>query len=313
MPDSRFPFSSFPNGWFALAWSDELTKGAVLPVHAFGKELVVFRGESGAVKVLDAFCPHLGTHLGHGGCVNGETIQCPFHAWRFDGQGACVEIPNATKIPPQAKLGAWTVREQLGAILVHFDHEGRPPQSELPRAEELEGGAWTAPVHYGWTIKTHVQEICENLADVAHFGHLHRLPDAREIEATFGDDCYRMILAADGTTMDMRLYGLSAELSRIELFGDQYFAMKLATPIDEERVHLRVASCTKIKDGESKEDAEQRSQTFKELTAGALLQDVPLWENKRYNQHPLLTSQDGPIGPFRRYAKRFYPAQAQGA
>jgi 3-ketosteroid 9alpha-monooxygenase subunit A len=304
----RFPFSPYPTGWFAVAWSKELGSGAVLPVQAFGKELVLFRSEAGVAKVLDAHCPHLGTHLGYGGCVKGETIQCPFHAWRFDGSGACVEVPNATKIPPNAKLQPWTVREQSGMVLVHYDHANTAPAYELPQAPELAGGEWTAPLHYGWTIKTHVQEICENLADVAHFGHLHMLQGAKEIESHFGDDCYRMVLGADGTVVDMRLYGLSAELSRIELFGDAYFACKLATPIDPEHVHLRIASSTKVKDGESREDAEQRSATFKELTANALLQDVPLWEHKKYRPQPLLSSEDGPIGPFRRWAKRFYPA-----
>ena len=31
----------------------------------------------------DAYCPHLGAHLGHGGIINGECIECPFHAWRW--------------------------------------------------------------------------------------------------------------------------------------------------------------------------------------------------------------------------------------
>ena len=42
---------------------------------------------------IDAFCPHLGAHLGYGGLVEESTIRCPFHAWRFDGTGACVEVP----------------------------------------------------------------------------------------------------------------------------------------------------------------------------------------------------------------------------
>ena len=37
---SRFPFSSFPNGWFAIAYSDELTPGSVKPIKALGRDLV---------------------------------------------------------------------------------------------------------------------------------------------------------------------------------------------------------------------------------------------------------------------------------
>src|SRR3954471_20371471 len=99
---SRFPFSSFPNGWFAIGYSDELAATGVKAVRALGRDLVLYRSESGAARVLDAYCPHLGTHLGHGGTVVRECIRCPFHGWRFDEQGACVEIPDATKVPPRA-------------------------------------------------------------------------------------------------------------------------------------------------------------------------------------------------------------------
>ena len=42
---------------------------------------------SGEVHVMDAFCPHLGAHLGHGGHVDGCEIVCPFHGWQFDADG----------------------------------------------------------------------------------------------------------------------------------------------------------------------------------------------------------------------------------
>ena len=71
----RYPFSPFPNGWFQIAYSDELQPGDVIPVHAVGKHLVLFRTESGAPNVLDAYCPHLGAHLGYGGLIEGEVIR----------------------------------------------------------------------------------------------------------------------------------------------------------------------------------------------------------------------------------------------
>ena len=79
-----------PNGWFAVEWSRELREGDVKPLHYFGEELVLFRTRSGQARVLDAFCAHLGAHLGHGGRVMGETLRCPFHGWQYDGaSGRC--------------------------------------------------------------------------------------------------------------------------------------------------------------------------------------------------------------------------------
>ena len=62
----------------------------------FGQELVLFRGTSGKVIMLDAYCPHMGTHLGRnktsysvvkGQHVEGDSIRCPFHGWRFGPDG----------------------------------------------------------------------------------------------------------------------------------------------------------------------------------------------------------------------------------
>ena len=47
----RFPFP-LPNGWFQVAYSDDLAAGAVVPLHYFESELVLFRTESGAVQVF---------------------------------------------------------------------------------------------------------------------------------------------------------------------------------------------------------------------------------------------------------------------
>ena len=78
-----------PFGWYAVSLSHELAVGEVKPVEYFNRELVVFRTEGGEAKVLDAYCPHLGAHLGHGGTVKGESIACPFHGWQFNGEGEC--------------------------------------------------------------------------------------------------------------------------------------------------------------------------------------------------------------------------------
>ena len=98
----RFPFTSFPIGWFRVAKSSDITPGKVQTLHYFGRELVAFRTEDGKASVFDAHCPHVGAHLGHGGTVIGSTLQCPFHGWRFSGDGTCAAIPYSDKIPATA-------------------------------------------------------------------------------------------------------------------------------------------------------------------------------------------------------------------
>ena len=122
-----------PNGWFAVEWSRDLHEGDVRPLEYFGEELVLFRTRSGEARVLDAFCPHLGAHLGHGGRVMGETIRCPFHAWQYDGQsGECVHIPYCERIPRQARVRSWEVQEKNGMVFVWHHVEGKPPEWDFP-------------------------------------------------------------------------------------------------------------------------------------------------------------------------------------
>ena len=106
-------------------------------------DLVLYRGESGAARVLDAYCPHLGANIGRGGKVEGDTIRCPFHGWRFGADGACVEVPYAQRIPPKARLAGYPLIERNGAIWVWRHAEGKPPDWDVPEIPEFSSPDWT--------------------------------------------------------------------------------------------------------------------------------------------------------------------------
>ncbi len=132
-----------PNGWFAVAWSKDLADGEVKRARYFDQELVIFRTRSGTAVVLDAYCPHLGAHLGYGGKVVGDTLRCPFHAWRYDSTGQCIEIPYAVRIPPKARIPTWPVVEKNGFIMVWYHGKGEPPAWEIPDIPEYGDEGWT--------------------------------------------------------------------------------------------------------------------------------------------------------------------------
>src|SRR5262245_18862467 len=144
---SRFPFSPYPIGWYRVAWSADVRPGDVKPLCHFGVDLVLFRGAGGAPHVLDAHCPHVGAHLGYGGCVVDDTIQCPFHGWRMNGNGNCVIVPYADKVPPRAQVQSWPVREVNGAILVHYHPERAAPAWEPAVFDATDHPEWTRALH----------------------------------------------------------------------------------------------------------------------------------------------------------------------
>ena len=135
---SRFPMP-MPYGWFHVAYSDELAIGQSKPIHYFGQELVLFRTEEGVAVVLDAYCPHMGAHLGYGinaeagqgGRIEGNTIVCPFHSWKLDSNGQVAEIPYAKNIPPKVKdkpcIKSWAVEEKNKAIFVWYHPDDSAP------------------------------------------------------------------------------------------------------------------------------------------------------------------------------------------
>ena len=170
---ARFPFP-VPNGWYGLLYSHELARGDVVKLSLLGTDLVAFRGESGAAHVLDAFCPHLGAHLGVGGTVTGDALRCPFHAWEWDGaSGACTRVPYAERIPPKARTRSWPTDERNGVVLVWYHAEGKPPDFEIPEIEEATSPAWSEPDCYEFVVKSHNQEMGENAVDSAHFRFVH--------------------------------------------------------------------------------------------------------------------------------------------
>ena len=142
----RFPFP-IPTGWFCIGWSSDLTQDEVRPIRYFAKDLVLFRTSDGTARVLDAHCPHLGAHLGHGGKIVDDKVVCPFHAWEFDGKGTCTKLPYAKKIPAKAKMRGWLVREHSGMILVWHDIDNEPPTFEVPEFPEIGSEEWSEPEH----------------------------------------------------------------------------------------------------------------------------------------------------------------------
>ena len=138
----RFPFPAFPNGWFALCFADEVLPGAVLALHRLGRDLVAWRDGEGAVRVADAYCPHLGAHFGHGGAVIDGELRCPFHHWRYDGSGACTYAAGAKRLPAGAKLHLLPALERNRLVFAWHDAAGRAPAYEIDHIPEIESGGY---------------------------------------------------------------------------------------------------------------------------------------------------------------------------
>src|SRR5512145_2294772 len=87
--------TQFIEGWYWALPSQELRVGKVKAVTLLGRNLAIYRGVSGQVVAVDAYCPHMGAHLAEGK-VEGDSLRCLFHYWKYNPEGRCTEIPCQT-------------------------------------------------------------------------------------------------------------------------------------------------------------------------------------------------------------------------
>ncbi len=307
-----------PNGWFQVAYSDELGPGAVVPLKYFGKDLVAFRTESGKVAVLDAFCPHLGAHLGHGGKVVGEVVQCPFHAWKFDAGGTCTEVPYAKVMPKKAQIPCWPVKEVAGLVMVWHHVERKPPEFEIPdeipewgTKDGVRNEEWTDYDRRRWEIRTTNQEMAENAVDSAHFHYVHGTQNMPTSQATVDGAVLRVFSDAGMETPRGRVdgsieslsYGFGLAIVRFKGLVETVI-VESTTPIDGEKVDVRFSFTVKKLGGADITRGVGRA--FVNEVSRQLEQDTPIWENKTQHENPVLCDGDGPIGLFRRWTRQFY-------
>lgn len=308
----RFPFPAYPVGWYHLAYADDVRAGDVRPVRCFGRDLVCFRGESGASHVLDAHCPHLGAHIGYGGTVCGDLVACPFHGWRFDGEGVNVEVPYSTRTNAQARLQPWPVVERNGILFVWYHPSAAEPAWEPPEVPEYRDPemAWLkGPETY--LIRSHVQEMGENSVDVAHFRFVHGVAGFRGCRAT--TDGPKLESVAEVTfvtprgdvdgTMDTELWGMGLHIVRSRGIA-QWCSFVTMTPVEEELVEARYTFMVpRSPDGRPSRVGEGLIRDFEKQ----ILQDIPIFEHKVHRDPPALILGDGPILTYRRWARQFYP------
>jgi phenylpropionate dioxygenase-like ring-hydroxylating dioxygenase large terminal subunit len=316
-----YPFSNYPNSWYAMAYSHEIGRGESKSVHFLGRDLVLFRGEDGKLNGIDAICPHLGAHLG-GGEVVGNTMQCPFHGWRFDGNGACVAIPYADRVPSIARVGHWEVREENGQVLVWFHADGAAPTFEVPHLEGYGDRGWTKPRFHTIAVRTHVQEMNENVFDLAHFVTVHHFRELPAAEIQLDGAHARVFLdgvaalpsrphARTRTENIMHGAGVTAIRVRTDIgFGPvkvplEFMVVVGKTPIDEEYVEHR--SAIVFRRGLSPLNFVLHPMVWRQVILD-VEQDSRIWANKSFLAKPILVKHEATIHQFRKWHSQFYGA-----
>jgi phenylpropionate dioxygenase-like ring-hydroxylating dioxygenase large terminal subunit len=165
----------FINFWYPLARAQDLVADKPMKVTVLGQNLVVFRDSKGEAHCLSNVCTHRGGNLA-GGKVKGDTVECPYHGWRFNGGGECVKIPSIGKdgkIPGRTRIDAYPVQEKYGIV---FGFLGDLPAAERPGIYEIpEYGqeGWRANEVMTFDVNYNYERSIENGLDPAHNEFVH--------------------------------------------------------------------------------------------------------------------------------------------
>jgi 3-ketosteroid 9alpha-monooxygenase subunit A len=308
---SRFPFPANPNGWFRALYSGELGRCEVKPLHILGRELVAFRDEQGASHVLDAYCRHLGAHLGYGGRVEGRGLRCPFHAWHWDGSGTCINIPYAKRIPPGARLRSWTTIEKNGLIMLWHHAEEKPPTFELPDLSEYGSSEWSPYEVRRWRVRSRWLDMNENAVDQVHFRYVHGTHTAPRTEVEMDGPVLRCRSRMKMGTpqgeidggIDTTDFGPGFQTVRVTGITETLM-VNTATPIDDDYTDVSFAYSVKQAAGRSSQQGVGAA-LIRDLEK-QMAQDIVIWENKKYFDKPLLCDGDGAFPVYRRWMRQFF-------
>lgn len=318
MTEKRFPFP-IPFGWYHVAFATDVKPGEIKPMRYFGRDLVMWRSESGELHLQDAYCPHLGANFGVQGKVMGENIRCPFHHWQFDGDGKVAEIPYARQLNTKACVRTYPLQEKYGLIMAWYHPDSEAPSFDLLEAPEFEDPDFVAPIVTRHEIRSCVQEMGENTADGAHFMTVHQHPGAAEYDR-FEFDGPRIIMESrqkfpsSGGPVEGYLNSSNSGFGwAVVRYRTLIEVCMLTTnvPIDEEHVIQYFHVSYKNPDKDPKVD--RIGAAFNKEVNRQLTDDIPIWENKVYQPNPHLCDGDGPISKYRKWARQFYVDQQDAA
>ena len=130
----------FRSYWLPALLASELAEndGPPVRVKLLSERLLAFRDSEGRLGLVDEFCAHRGVSLWFG--QNEECgLRCPYHGWKYDVTGQCVEVPSEpveSGFCQKIKLKSYPLIEKGGILWTYM---GPPEKRPAEPAWEFAG------------------------------------------------------------------------------------------------------------------------------------------------------------------------------
>ncbi|WP_372734426.1 Rieske 2Fe-2S domain-containing protein [Nocardioides sp.] len=329
MLDQGAPPERFARGWHCFGLADSFRDGKPHAVEAWGGKLVVWADSKGELNVLDGYCRHMGGDLTQGE-VKGDEVGCPFHDWRWGGDGKCKQIPYARRVPLRARTQSYPTAIRNGQLFVWHDVEDSEPDHDIlpPELPGVDTDEYT-----DWTWKTvpiegsNCRELIDNVVDMAHFYYVH-FSFPTSFRNVFEDHTATQYMESKGRPDKAGGYGDKEMFLKSEAtyygpayminwlwvdykgFKTEVILINCHIPTSQNSFTLQYGITVKKPEGIDDKTAKFISDKYAEMFGGGFLQDVHIWKNKVPVQNPLLCEEDGPVYQLRRWYEQFYVDKA---
>jgi len=165
----------FRRYWIPALLAEELPENECPPVRVklLSERLLAVRDSLGRFGLIDEFCAHRGVSLWFG--RNEECgIRCPYHGWKYDIFGNCLEVPSEPEesgFRQKIKLKSYSLVERGGVLWTFMGPaELKPPLPEFEFATVRPEQTFTSK---RWQECNWLQAM-EGGIDSSHVSFLHR-------------------------------------------------------------------------------------------------------------------------------------------
>ncbi|MEO0821239.1 MAG: Rieske 2Fe-2S domain-containing protein [Pseudomonadota bacterium] len=164
--------------WYVAMPASALRRGAMRAQTILGEPVLFARRRDGSVFAIRDLCPHRGIPLRFGR-FDGETVQCGYHGWRFDGAGQCTEIPSLIASQQvdlgRIRCGAYRAAELQGLIWIFMPDPAVAADRTPPLPEPLPDFGSDAPrAAVTLLYESDYDNAAFGMMDPAHIPFVHR-------------------------------------------------------------------------------------------------------------------------------------------
>jgi 5,5'-dehydrodivanillate O-demethylase len=157
--------------WQPVSTVEEMRDRWTKRVRILGEDLVLYKDRRGQYGLIGEFCPHRRASLAYG-IPTEDGLRCPYHGWKFDGTGHCVEQPNepaGSTFKDKIEHAGYPVQELAGMLFAYF---GPAPAPLLPRYDGYVAARTIRTIAVA-EIPCNWLQIMENSVDPVHTEWLH--------------------------------------------------------------------------------------------------------------------------------------------